>query len=262
MKSRRKRYAVYFVIIALVALMLIFSQKKADNEVTKGNTLEENADTAGGSGFLEIETSPKDAEVFIDGANKGKSPIIIGNVAAGVHDVTIKKEGYEDFLKQVEVNPGKRAFLEAKLIIISQKEPIQVPFAEEPQKEKENDQIKEKPWEESSNSGKVNLGSVFLLYYDFGSREFKSTRPEDYDVFSKRYKDHLTFTRANPAQMKAINKDIADVRKEDCEGINGQYGQLASGQSLCAITKEGQIAAIGGSWENTENAELKWKVFD
>ena len=144
-----------------------------------------------------------------------------------------------------------------------QKEPVQAPIAEETQETvKEEYQAKEELWEESPNSGKVNLGNAFLLYYDFSSREFKSVRPEDYDVFSKRYNNHLTFTRANPAQMMIINKNILEIEKEDCESAVGSYGQLASGQSLCAITKEGIIAAIGGSWESTENAELKWKVLD
>ena len=51
------------------------------------------------------------------------------------------------------------------------------------------------------------------------------------------------------------------VEKEGCMGKKGQYEWLYSGQSLCVTTKEGQIAAIGGTWQETENTDLKWKLF-
>ena len=51
------------------------------------------------------------------------------------------------------------------------------------------------------------------------------------------------------------------MEKEDCVGIKGQFEWLYSGQSLCVITKENEIAAIGGVWDDTENAELTYKLF-
>ena len=268
------RYLIYAIIAAIVALMLILGRQPEKQE----EKIEEEAQDSIGSGFIEIETSPKDADVFLDGVNRGKSPIIIGNVPAGNHEILINKEGYEDFAEQIEVNAGRKASVEAKLIAkIAEKEeipeqttpnedeklPIIPDDAAEIPAEKDETAMQEEIDEEDSSSGKINLGVKFLLYYDFSSRKFEGARPEEYDIFSKRYKDHFTFTRNNPAQMKVIDKNIADVEKEDCEGISGGYGQLASGQSVCVITKEGLVAAVGGSWlENTENVELRWKVFD
>jgi len=78
--------------------------------------------------------------------------------------------------------------------------------------------------------------------------------------FQKRYDTYFIFTRINPVNIKTIDKNIDEVEKEDCSSIKGQFEWLYSGQSLCIITKENKIAAIGGEWENTENAELTWKI--
>ena len=258
MKPKPKSYAVYAIIAIIVILMLVIGRQRLNKTDTENKSIENKASDAG-SGFLEVESTPKDADIFVDGVNKGKSPIVIGSVAAGMHNIAIKKEGYEDFLKQVEINPGKREFIDAKLIAVAQKE-LQTP-AEEPKKE-ENITAKGPVWEESSNSGKMSLGNMVLMYYDFSGKKFWNTRPVNYDVFSKRYADHITFTRLNPAKIETIHKDIQSVVKEDCGGASGELKELFSGQTLCVVTQEGIVAAIGGSWEkNTENAELKWKVF-
>lgn len=254
---KTKGYAAYIAIAVIVALMLIFGQQKSRQEK------EEAAETASnnaGSGFLEIQTSPKDADVFVDGINKGKSPITISNVAAGTHEVLIKKEGYGEFLKAAEVSAGRRTSIEADLI---RNAALEEAAQEEPEAVKE-DAKSETGAEEQARiiNDTIKLGKTFLKYYDFSERKFGDVRPEDYDTFSKRFNDHLTFTRYNPAKIKAIRKNIADIAKRDCEGINGELEYLHSGESLCVITKEGLVAVIGGSWQgNTENAELNWKVF-
>lgn len=272
------RYLIYAIIAAIVALMLIFGQQKKDALAGDDALQESSVAEDAGSGFIEIETSPKDADVFLDGVNKGKSPIIIGNVPVGAHEVLIKKGGYEDYTEQINVDAGRRTSVEADLIITiledAQEDNIAVGEAEQPAitketegtaKEKDETATQEEKEAQDARTGKIYtyLGVEFLVYYDFSSRKFEGERLEDYDIFSKRYKDYLTFTRNNPAQMKVINKNIDDVEKTDCEGISGSYGQLYSGQSVCVITKEGLVAAVGGSWiESTEDVELRWKVFD
>lgn len=106
----------------------------------------------------------------------------------------------------------------------------------------------------------INLGNKFLIYYDFSEGEFIDKRQLDSDTFSKRYKTYIVFTRFDPANVKVIDKNIDDVEIEDCIGIKGQFEYLYSRQSLCVTTKEGIVVALGGSWEDTENAELIWKV--
>ncbi|MFH0868447.1 MAG: PEGA domain-containing protein [Candidatus Woesearchaeota archaeon] len=241
--------AIYLIIAVIVVLMLIFGQNKNKIDVEEGaGAIEENV----GSGILDIGTFPSSADVFMDGTYIGKSPLNIYNIPAGQHNVVIKKEGYEDFEKEVSVDAGKKALVEVSLSLIP---------AAEPQDVEEAKEIIETAKEEILKDNVINIGKKVLLYYDFSKKDFVSTRQTESDIFSKRYGTYIIFTRINPANIKAIGKNIDNVKKEDCAGIKGQFEWLYSGKSLCIITKENSIVALGGTWENTENAELKYKLF-
>jgi len=245
---------LYLIIAVIVVLMLIFAQRR---EVEVVEEVEESV----GSGFLEIETFPSDAEIFMDGDYKGKSHITLNNIPSGTHNIVIKNGGYEDFVSQVTIEPGKKTFLEARLVLEQVEEKIEV---RQPIEEQVEEDIVEQDGtltEDLKSKGTVNIGTKFLLYYDFSEGEFADKRNFEQDVFSKRYKQHLIFTRINPINIKTIDKSIDDVEKEDCIGIKGQFEWLYSGQSLCVITKENEIAAIGGVWQETENEELTYKLF-
>ena len=250
---------LYLIIAVIVVLMLIFAQRR---EVEVVEEVEESV----GSGFLEIETSPSDAEIFMDGDYKGKSPITLNNIPSGTHNIVIKKEGYDDFIKEVSVEAGRRVVLEARLGLIQAIEQVDVIEIIEDTSEilgiVEEDKIEEETLTgDLKSSVIVNIGEKFTLYYDFSEEEFVGNRKSDQDVFSKRFDNYIVFTRFSPVNIKTIDKNIANVQKEDCIGIKGQFEYLYSGQSLCVITKENEIVAIGGNWEDTKNAELKWKVF-
>jgi len=247
---------IYLVIVVVVIIMLFLGQRRG-GEVEVVEEVEESV----GSGFLEIETSPSDAEIFMDGTYRGKSPLTLNNVAAGLHNVVIKKEGYEDIVKEVNVDAGRKAFLEANLVLMAVEEKEEtIDIVEEEAEVIEAVEEEVETLIETSEDNIINLGSKFLLFYDFSEAKFADKRNFEQDTFSKRYKTYLIFTRINPVNIKTIDRGIDEVEKEDCIGTKGQFEWLYSGQSLCVITKEGQIAVIGGSWEDTENAELTWKV--
>ena len=245
---------VYLVIAAIFVLMLIFGQGKKESDVAEegAGVIEENA----GSGFLVVETFPSGAEIFMDGTYIGKSPLDIYDVPVGAHDVVIKKEGYEEFTSEASVEAGKKTSLEARLVLM----PVETPVEEKTAIENIEDKKEESAIAPKANNT-INIGKKFLLYYDFSEGKFTELMHYDADIFSKRYDKYLVFTRSNPASIKAISKNIDEIKKEDCVGIKGQFEYLYSGQSLCVITKENTIAAIGGTWENTENAELIFKLF-
>ena len=56
-------------------------------------------------GDLKILSDPFDADVWMLGIFKGKTPILISNISAGHVELTLKKEGYKDFVKSIEVKP-------------------------------------------------------------------------------------------------------------------------------------------------------------
>lgn len=224
------------------------------------------AEKSPGSGFIEIATFPGDAEIFLDGVLSGKSPNTIYNVAAGTHSIVIKKSGYEDFSSQAKIEAGKKAYIEAKLMAITPAAPIEKNIepetAKTEEKALENEIAKEENTADIKANGRINVGSAFLVYYDFNEGNFTNRRYADSEVFSQRNTRNFVFIRFVPASVNTISKGIDDVGKSDCVDKTGEYEFLNSGQTMCIKTKEGQIAAIGGNWEKTENAELIWKLFN
>ncbi len=248
---------IYLIIVVIAILMLVLGKSGEDVDVLEENQgLEEST----GSGFLDIETLPGGAEIFLDDSYNGLSPLTIYNIPAGIHNVVIKKEGYEDFVSEVSVEAGRKTFLEASLVLTKTGE---VEIIETIEEAAEVIEIVEEeiPAETPKPGNIVNIGEKFLLYYDFSEKEFTDKRNLEQDIFSQRYAKHLVFTRINPASIKTIDKGIDSVEKGDCIGVSGSFEYLYSGKSLCFITKENQIGALGGTWDDTENAELKWKLF-
>ena len=58
-------------------------------------------------GGLNINSTPIDATIIIDGENKGTTPIIIQDVLIGEHNITLEKKGYEPKTQQIKVEKGK-----------------------------------------------------------------------------------------------------------------------------------------------------------
>ncbi len=51
--------------------------------------------------------SPTGASVYLDGMDKGKTPIDLDNIEQGQHTVTLRLEGYEDWSQTISVETGK-----------------------------------------------------------------------------------------------------------------------------------------------------------
>ncbi len=56
-------------------------------------------------GGLVVKTTPPGASVYVDGKPRGLSPLTIGELRSGGHQVKAAKEGYKDLIQQVEVIP-------------------------------------------------------------------------------------------------------------------------------------------------------------
>ena len=54
-------------------------------------------------GFIEVETNPEGAEVFVDGESRGFTPVKIDGLTIGKHKILIKKSGYKSIEREVEV---------------------------------------------------------------------------------------------------------------------------------------------------------------
>jgi TonB family protein len=67
------------------------------------------------SGTVDIVSTPFGAHVKIDGASAGETPLSGHRLKAGTHRVEVTIEGHEPWTGEINVEPGKRARVEAQL---------------------------------------------------------------------------------------------------------------------------------------------------
>ncbi len=56
-------------------------------------------------GSLVVKTTPPGATIWLDGKQRGVSPLTLADLRSGGHQIKATKEGYKDLLQQVEVMP-------------------------------------------------------------------------------------------------------------------------------------------------------------
>ena len=66
-------------------------------------------------GQLNVAVTPTDAEILLDGAAVGRTPLMLPEVLEGEHTVTVRKAGYGDMERRVTVADGQTAMVEGAL---------------------------------------------------------------------------------------------------------------------------------------------------
>jgi outer membrane protein OmpA-like peptidoglycan-associated protein len=79
-------------------------------------------------GKLVLDTIPGTANVFLDGASRGITPLVIEDVASGDHQLRIELEGYEPEQLIVSVKPGDQGSSHV-IPLVPVKEPSRMPPA-------------------------------------------------------------------------------------------------------------------------------------
>lgn len=77
------------------------------------------------AGSIEVTSSPSGAEIYIDNAYKGITPLTVDGIAAGSHTVMLAHSGYSDWTTSVQVGAGSTASVSASLAAT----PTQAPSA-------------------------------------------------------------------------------------------------------------------------------------
>lgn len=72
-------------------------------------------DIQGGKGGLSITSTPDRAEVFINGAPQGETPLTVGGLAADDYVVELRKTGYNRTYKSISLLEGQERELDLKL---------------------------------------------------------------------------------------------------------------------------------------------------
>jgi hypothetical protein len=64
---------------------------------------------------LRVVTPEPDAEVFVDGADMGKAPLDRSDLAPGKHYVVVRKHGYAEWKREIDLDPSTPVTLTAEL---------------------------------------------------------------------------------------------------------------------------------------------------
>lgn len=67
------------------------------------------------TGSISVNSSPRHARVFVDGIERGTTPLTITDIDAGWHQVVIIKERYRAYLEDVHVEAGEELDIEVDL---------------------------------------------------------------------------------------------------------------------------------------------------
>ncbi|MDX1532223.1 MAG: PEGA domain-containing protein, partial [Rhodothermales bacterium] len=67
------------------------------------------------TGVLHVRSEPAEAEVFVDGRPRGKSPLRLDSLSVGTHRVVLQLTGYQRMAVEVEVVAGQPQILSASL---------------------------------------------------------------------------------------------------------------------------------------------------
>lgn len=67
-------------------------------------------------GSVSVESVPPGASVLLDGKNVGVTPLILHNIPAGPHSVTISGAGFQDSVSEIEVTGGDTAVVSMTLV--------------------------------------------------------------------------------------------------------------------------------------------------
>ena len=237
---------VFFIFIAV---LIVGCSQSPENKAASEKPAEEAANT----GALSVKSAPSQARLYVDGELKGATPFDLYNIPVGTHNLIVKKEGYTDFEKSIVIKVGKTEEIEAVLTSLT---PIKSAVEEN---KAMAEKVAENPALSSPKLKSVNLSS-YIVYFDFKRELFTDTTTSKPDIFSANYNTYVYFTAISPARMHIVNKQVKEVKKEDCINADNTIANLYSDQTLCVKTTEGFIAAIGGSW-TTSPGELEWVLF-
>ncbi|MBI2654532.1 PEGA domain-containing protein [Candidatus Woesearchaeota archaeon] len=242
MKNNALNIAIFFIVFAIFAAGCV--QKAEEPSVEEP---EEFVDT----GVLFVDSTPTQAQVYVNGELKGDTPLTLYNLPVGAYDTVVKKEGYGDSQKTVVVKVGKTEEVYVELNQLAASKTTEG-------KKTEDVKLEEAPKNISATQfNKINV-SAFAMYHDFEKSLFTDVRTDKSDLFSRKYDNYVHFTAITPAKIGIINKPLKDVDKADC--ITAESGALPvfSGQTLCVRTIEGSSIAIG--WDKSPS-ELEWVLF-
>jgi hypothetical protein len=90
--------------------------------VDPGTIAEVNVTLQPETGTLVVNSTPPGARVLLDGINAGLSPVLLENISADHHTVSLEKDGYTAAVREVRIDAGQVSPVEVSL------DPVPVPL--------------------------------------------------------------------------------------------------------------------------------------
>ena len=87
--------------------------------VEQGKIAEVTATLQPKTGTLAVNSTPPGARVLLDGADAGISPVVLANISADNHTVTLEKDGYVTAAREVRITAGQVNPVEVSLDPVS-----------------------------------------------------------------------------------------------------------------------------------------------
>jgi hypothetical protein len=100
--KRRTRYlfiALGFLVFGIISPLIVL--------YVSGFSYDWKTDSITATGLLSVKTEPSRAKIYLDGEEAGTSPSTIRFLKPKDYDVVIKKDGYFDWTKRLEIKSGK-----------------------------------------------------------------------------------------------------------------------------------------------------------
>jgi hypothetical protein len=72
------------------------------------------------TGYLRVTSSPSGAEVYVDEAYKGYTPVTVGSLPTGRHVVHLHLSGYQDYIRNVDIESGSQSAFSVSLTPVYQ----------------------------------------------------------------------------------------------------------------------------------------------
>ncbi len=108
--KRRTRYlfiALGFLVFGIVSPLIVL--------YVSGISYDWNTDQLSATGLLSVRTLPSKAKIYLDGEEQGTTPATLRFLKAKDYLVTVKKEGYFDWSKRLQLKAGQVTWASANL---------------------------------------------------------------------------------------------------------------------------------------------------
>ena len=202
------------------------------------------------SGSLDVNTSPMDAEIYIDGKHYGQTPNYINEILIGTHELKLEKQGCTTITKSITIKEGETLTVNEKLV---------------------SQQTTDNRQQASGNAGgnetiTVNGVSFTMIKVEGGTFNMGATSEQGSDAesdekpvhsvtLSDYYIGETEVTQelweavmgSNPSYFKGSQKPVEQVSWNDCKEFITKLNKLTGKNFRLPTEAEWEYAARGGN---------------